>query len=86
MPHLPVDPAAAALAGLIAGALMEIPAYLQRALHRPLRQDVFAKSGLLLGVEGLAQRFVGYLGHATLSVLIALLYAVFFRATGAVDH
>ncbi len=28
----------------------------------------------------------GYLGHATLSVLIALLYAVFFRTVGAAEN
>ncbi len=83
---MPLDPAAAALAGLIAGPLMELPAYAQRALHRPLRQDVFAESGLLVGVEGPAQRWAGYLVHATLSVLIALLYTAFFRAVGAGEH
>lgn len=81
-----VDVAAAAVAGLIAGVLMEVPAYCQRGLHRPLRQDVFAEGGQLLGVVGKAQRPVGYLGHATLSVLIALLYAVFFKAVGAAEH
>ncbi len=83
---MPLDPWAAAGAGLIAGLLMESPAYLQRALCRPLRQDVFAESGLLLGVRGRAQRWVGYLGHAGLSVLIALLYATFFHAVGAAEH
>ncbi|MDP9444497.1 MAG: hypothetical protein M3P83_09205 [Actinomycetota bacterium] len=82
----PVDPAAAAVAGLIAGQLMEVPAYLQRLLHRPLHQDVFAESGLLLGVYGRGQRLVGYLGHAGLSVIIALAYAAFFRAVGAADQ
>jgi hypothetical protein len=81
-----VDVSAAAVAGLIAGLLMEVPAYWQRALRRPLRQDVFAEGGQLLGVVGRAQRPVGYLGHATLSVLIALLYAAFFRAVGAVEN
>ncbi len=65
---------------------MEIPAYVQRALHRPLHQDVFAEGGQLLGARGRAQRAVGYLGHAALSVIIALLYVGFFRAVGAVDH
>jgi hypothetical protein len=47
---MPLDRLAAAMAGLIAGLLMESPAYLQRALRRPLRQDVFAEGGRLLGV------------------------------------
>jgi hypothetical protein len=86
MSGVPVDPSAAALAGLIAGPVMEIPAYLQRALGLPLRQDVFGEGGLLLGVRGRAQRLAGYAGHAVLSVLIAVLYAAFFAAVGAEEH
>jgi hypothetical protein len=80
-----VDPVAAAAAALLAGALMEGPLYLQRAAGRRVYQDVFAEGGALLGVRGPAQRVVGYLGHAVLSVVIALLYAVFFQAV-ARDH
>ena len=83
---VPLDAAAAALAGLVAGALMETPLYFQRALRAPVHQDVFAEGGQLLGVRGWLQRPVGYLGHAALSVVIALVYAGFFQATGARDH
>lgn len=83
---VPFDRFAAAVAGLIAGLLMESPAYLQRALRRPLRQDVFAEGGRLLGVHGPAQRWVGFLGHAGLSVVIALAYVVLFHTVAAVDH
>jgi hypothetical protein len=34
-------------------------------------------------MHGKGRRLIGYLGHAVLSVLIAVLYAVFFRAAGA---
>ncbi len=80
-----VDPVAAAAAALVAGALMEAPLYLQRGTGRAVHQDVFAEGGVLLGVQGRAQRVVGYLGHAALSVVIALLYAGFFQAV-ARDH
>lgn len=39
---------AAAAAGVAAGQVMETPAYLQRALALPLRQDVFTEAGILL--------------------------------------
>ena len=86
MTDVSLDPLAAAVAGLIAGLVMETPAYLQRALHLPLRQDVFSEGGLLLGVRGRAQRLVGYLGHAGLSAVIALLYVVLFHTVAALDH
>ena len=65
---------------------MEIPAYLQRRLGFQLHQDVFAESGKILGAHGRGQRLVGFLGHATLSVIIALLYAALFRLIRAEDH
>lgn len=77
---------AAALAGLVAGLAMEIPAYFQRALRLPVRQDVFAEAGLILGVRGPWQRWVGYLGHAGLSIVIAVMYAAFFHRVGGSDH
>ncbi len=52
----PLNGCAAPVAGLSAGLVMEGPTYLQRALPRPLRQDVFAEGGLLRGVRGTAQR------------------------------
>lgn len=85
MAGVAVDPLAAAAAALVAGALMEAPLYLQRRTGRAVHQDVFAEAGVLLGVHGRAQRAGGYLGHAVLSVLIALLYARFFQAV-ARDH
>jgi hypothetical protein len=85
MTWMPVDPVAAALAGLVAGPVMEIPAYAQRLLRRPLHQDVFAEAGVIIGVHTAGRRLIGYLGHAILSVLIAVLYAVFFRSVGAAD-
>ncbi len=86
MSPIELDVPAAALAGVIAGPIMELPAYLQRGVGLPLRQDVFAEGGEILRVRGRAQRVVGYLGHATLSVLIALLYATFFRLIAAQNH
>ena len=85
MSGVAVDPVAATAGALVAGALMEGPLYLQRAAGRRVYQDVFAEGGALLGVRGRAQRVVGYLGHAVLSVVIALLYARFFQAV-ARDH
>jgi hypothetical protein len=52
----PLNSCAAPVAGLSAGLVMEVPTYLQRALPRPLRQDVFAEGGLLRGVRGTVQR------------------------------
>jgi hypothetical protein len=83
MTSIAVDLAAATLAGLIAGPLMEVPAYAQRLLRLPVHQDVFAEAGVIIGMRGKGRRLVGYLGHAVLSVLIAVLYAVFFRAVGS---
>ena len=86
MSPIELDVPAAALAGLIAGPVMELPAYLQRGASLPLRQDVFAEAGQILRVRGRGQRVVGYLGHATLSVLIALLYVTFFGLIAAQNH
>ncbi len=85
MDAISVHVLAAVIAGLVSGLLMEVPAYLQRLLGLPLHQDVFAESGRLLLVRGRGQRVVGYLGHAALSAVLAVLYAVFFRAAGADD-
>lgn len=77
-----MEPVSAAVAGVIAAQVMETPAYLQKALHLPLRQDVFAEAGRLLGARGRATRVVGYLGHATLAALIGCAYAGFFQLVG----
>jgi hypothetical protein len=86
VPPIELDVPAAALAGLIAGPIMELPAYLQRGVGLPLRQDVFSEGGQILRVRGRGQRVVGYRGHAALSVLIALLYATFFWLIAAQNH
>ena len=65
--------------------MLETPAYLQRALGLPLRQDVFPEGGVLLGARGRAERIVGYLGHATLAAAIACVYAAVFHLVGG-DH
>lgn len=72
----------AAVAGVLAAQVMETPAYLQKALGMPLRQDVFAEAGILLGVRGRAKRVIGYLGHATLAAVIACAYAGLFHVVG----
>ena len=77
--------ASAVIAGVIAAQVMETPAYLQKAVGLPLRQDVFAEGGILLGARGRAARVVGYLRHATLAAAIACGYAVFFHLVGE-DH
>lgn len=77
-----VDILSAAVAGVVAAQVMETPAYVQKALRMPLRQDVFAEAGLLLGVRGRANKVVGYLGHATLAAAIACAYAVLFQLVG----
>lgn len=79
---MPVDLSSAAVAGVLAAQVMETPAYLQKALGLPLRQDVFAEGGLLMKVRGRALRLVGYLGHAVLAALIACAYAALFHLVG----
>ncbi len=77
---MPIDVVSAVIAGAAAAQVMEAPAYLQKALHRPLRQDVFAEGGILLGARG--NRTLGYAGHAVLAAVIACAYASFFHAVG----
>ena len=72
-------------AGFVVAQVMETPAYLQRALGLPLRQDVFAEGGTLLGVHGRATRVAGYLGHAVLAAAIACAYAALFHLVGEDD-
>ncbi len=78
-----MDVVSAVIAGVAAAQVMAGPAYLQKALQRPLRQDVFAEGGILLGARGTrTTRLVGYAGHAVLAALIACAYASFFHAVG----
>jgi hypothetical protein len=51
-----------------------------------VRQDIFAEGGAILRARGRGRRFVGYLGHAVFSAVIAGLYAAFFTAIRAEDH
>jgi peptidoglycan/LPS O-acetylase OafA/YrhL len=81
-----IDPTAAAVAGLVAGQLMEAPTYLQRAAGINLRQDIFAEGGAILRAPARYRRPVGWAGHAGLAVAIVLLYATFFQAVAHNDH
>ena len=80
-----LDIVGAVVAGVIAAQVMETPAYAQRALGLPLRQDVFAEGGILLRARGRRTRLAGYLGHAALAAGIACLYAALFHLVGE-DH
>jgi hypothetical protein len=79
---MPVDVTSAVVAGVALAQAMETPAYLQKALQLPLRQDVFAEGGILLGARRSVTRLVGYVGHAVLAATIACVYAVFFHVLG----
>jgi hypothetical protein len=70
------------LAGLIAGAVMEGPVYLQKAPGLPVRQNIFRTWGILFGQRGAAGYVVGFLFHQVIAVVAAILYAVFFRLIG----
>jgi hypothetical protein len=86
MPAPTIDPVAAAVAALIAAQLMEAPAYLQRALGLPVRQDIFNEAGSILRAPAGVRWLAGWCGHATLAVAIVLLYATFFAAIARNDH
>jgi hypothetical protein len=72
----------AVLAGVIAGAVMEGPVYLQKALGLPVKQNIFRTWGNLFGLRGTAGYVVGVLFHEVLAAVIAIGYAVFFRVIG----
>jgi hypothetical protein len=42
------DPSAAAVAAVVAAQLMQVPAYLQRRLRLPVRQDILDEGGSIL--------------------------------------
>jgi hypothetical protein len=69
----------AILAGLIAGAIMEGPVYLQKAMGLRVKQNIFRTWGLMFGQRGTAGYVIGFLFHELLAGAIAVLYAVFFR-------
>jgi hypothetical protein len=77
-----IEVGAAVLAGLVAGAVMEGPVYLQKALGLPVKQNIFRTWGLLFGQRGTAGYVVGFLFHELLAAVIAIGYAVFFRLLG----
>ena len=81
-----IDIAAVIVAALVAAQLMEVPAYLQRALGFPVRQDIFDEAGSILRAPERWRRLAGWVGHATLAVGIVLLYAAFFAAVANNDH
>lgn len=43
-----IDPLAAVIAAVVAAQLMKVPAYLQRRLGLPVRQDIFDEGGSIL--------------------------------------
>ncbi len=74
----------AVLAGLIAGAIMEGPVYLQKAMGLPVKQNIFRTWGQnLLGIPGGGGYVAGFLFHQGIAVVAALLYALFFNLVGA---
>ncbi len=86
MPALTIDPVAAAAAAVVAAQLMEAPAYLQRRLGLPVRQDVFEEGGWILRAPAGGRRVSGWVGHSVLAIAIVLLYACFFAAVARNDH
>jgi hypothetical protein len=68
----------AVLAGLIAGAFMEGPVYLQKALGLPVKQNIFRTWGNLFGQRRSAGYVIGMLFHEILAAVIAIGYAVLF--------
>ena len=83
---LSIDPVAAAVAGLVAGQLMEAPTYLQRVAGLGVKQDIFDEGGAILRAPRRYRRVVGWVGHGVLAVAIVLLYATFFAAVAHNDH
>jgi hypothetical protein len=72
----------AVLAGLIAGAVMEGPVYLQKALKLPVKQNIFRTWGNMFGRRGASGYVIGILFHEVLAAVIAIGYAVFFSLIG----
>ncbi len=77
-----VEVGPAIIAGLIAGAIMEGPVYLQKALGLPVKQNIFRTWGILFGKRGAAGYIIGLLFHEALAAAIAIVYAVFFNLIG----
>ncbi len=77
-----VEVGPAIIAGLIAGAIMEGPVYLQKALGLPVKQNIFRTWGILFGKRGAAGYIIGMLFHELIAAVAAVLYAVFFNLIG----
>ncbi len=74
---------AAVVAGLVAGAIMEGPVYLQKAVGLPVKQNIFRTWGQnLLKVPGAGGYVAGFLFHQAIAVFAAVLYALFFDLVG----
>ncbi len=79
---IPIEVWPAVLAGLLAGAVMEGPVYLQKALGLPVKQNIFRTWGNLLGMRGAGGYVAGFLFHEVLAAVIAIGYAIFFWLIG----
>jgi hypothetical protein len=79
---IPIEVLPAVFAGLLAGAVMEGPVYLQKALGLRVKQNIFRTWGNLLGMRGGSGYVAGFLFHEVLAAVIAIGYAVFFRLLG----
>lgn len=66
-------------AGLIAGTIMEMPVYLQKAIGLPVKQDIFRTWGTMLKLHGTPGRVAGVLVHELVAAAVALIYAWGFR-------
>jgi hypothetical protein len=69
-------------AGLIAGAVMEGPVYLQKAMGLRVKQNIFRTWGNMFGLRGTGGYLVGMMFHELLAAVIAIAYAVFFSLIG----
>ncbi len=76
----------AVLAGLIAGAIMEGPVYMQKALGLNLKQNIFRTWGRMLGLHGGGGYLAGLMFHQVLAAAIALVYAAGFALLGVRDN
>jgi hypothetical protein len=72
----------AIIAGLIAGAVMEGPVYLQKAMGLRVKQNIFRTWGNMFGQRGATGYIIGMLFHELLAAIIAIGYAVFFYFIG----
>ncbi len=73
----------AVIAGLVAGVIMEMPVYLQKAVGLDVKQDIFRTWGAMFKLHGAPMYVVGFLFHEVLSAAIALIYALGFQLVGA---